>query len=340
MDAFSDTSIASAMVRATMVAEQRGGGTSSMVNWKTSLIDNLIPQAFILNQGKLEDGSCYQSRSGKQRPTKTSYPPSAVHLDSSFLLDRIVSLQKHALVGRWHFPSMEDGQFRIWIGDNWNALLGYIPKIVRLMNNWYSFHFLKEQDLEIIFSLPWVHDKSFLALHKWYIGFNPLRSTPQNNYIWVKLLSLPIELWSKETLAVIGNAIGKFIYVDPKCLGAKDKRVAWILIEKEYRGGFPEYIDFSWDSLAIQQRLDYWGVPFRCSICHKTGHLKVSCPRRPVGRQKGKEHIRKFSGSRTELCDIGHNCEYDLGKISNLGHDHRSLSWDIFLEKSSSKSIK
>lgn len=118
---------------------------------------------------------------------------------------------------------MEDGQFRIWIGDKWNALLGYAPTIVRLMNNWYNFHFLKEQDLEIVFSLPWVHDKIFLALHKWYIGFNPLQSTPQNNYIWVKLPGLPIKLWSKETLAVIGNAIGKFIYVDPKCLGAKDK---------------------------------------------------------------------------------------------------------------------
>lgn len=88
-----------------------------------------------------------------------------------------------------------------------------------------------------------MHGQSFLALHKWYIGFDPLRNTPRNNFIWVKLLALPIELWTKESLSFIGNAIGKFVYVDPICLGAKDKRVAWILIEKYYRGGFPDHID-------------------------------------------------------------------------------------------------
>jgi len=47
---------------------------------------------------------------------------------------------------------------------------GYIPTIVRLMKDWYSFHSLSEKDLETICSLPWVHGKSFLALHHWYIG--------------------------------------------------------------------------------------------------------------------------------------------------------------------------
>lgn len=55
----------------------------------------------------------------------------------------------------------------------------------------------------------------------------------------------------------IGNAIGRFIYVDPRCIGAKDKRVAWILIEKEFKGGFPESIDLTWELSKIQQRLDY-----------------------------------------------------------------------------------
>lgn len=68
-------------------------------------------------------------------------------------------------------------------------------------------------------------------------------NTPSNKLIWVKLPGLPIELWTKETLTNIGNAIGKFVYVDLKCLGEKDKRVTWILIEKEYQGGFPDHID-------------------------------------------------------------------------------------------------
>lgn len=73
----------------------------------------------------------------------------------------------------------------------------------------------------------------------------------------VKLLGLPIKLWSRETLTNIGNAIGKFAYVDPKCLGAKDKRVAWILIEKEFQGGFPDHIELLWEELNMHQRLDF-----------------------------------------------------------------------------------
>jgi len=55
----------------------------------------------------------------------------------------------------------------------------------------------------------------------------------------VKLRGLPIEFWTNKVLMDIGNAIGKFVYVDPHFLGTSDKRVTWILIEKEYRGGFP-----------------------------------------------------------------------------------------------------
>ena len=90
----------------------------------------------------------------------------------------------------------------------------------------------------------------------------------------MKLPGLPVDLWTKEALSDIANAIRNFVYVDPKCLGAKDKKVAWILIEKEFRRGFPDHIDLYWEGINLQQRLDYWGVPFRCSSCHRTGHLK------------------------------------------------------------------
>lgn len=162
--------------------------------------------------------------------------------------------------------------------------------IVRLMRNWYSFHFLSIEDLETIRTLPWVHGKSFLDFHQWYIGHNPLHNIPSNKLIQVKLPGLPIKLWTNDTLIYVGNAIGKFVYVDLKCLGAKDKRVAQILIEKEYRGGFPDHIYLHWGDINLQQRLDFWGVPFHCSTCHRIGHLKNHCPFHP----RGCLHGRKF----------------------------------------------
>jgi len=79
--------------------------------------------------------------------------------------------------------------------------------------------------LDKIHQIPWVRGCGFL-LHPWYIGFNPLRDTPRNKMIWVKLPGLHVELWARRVWTNIGNFIGRFIYVDPKCLGAQEKRVA------------------------------------------------------------------------------------------------------------------
>lgn len=109
------------------------------------------------------------------------------------------------------------------------------------------------------------------------MGFDPLKNTPSNCTIWVKLPNLPLELWSVETLMVIGNSVGKSIYVDPWVRGEKDKRIAWVLIEKPYKGGYPEQIEITWEGSMICQRLDYWGIAFWCSLCHRTGHLINNC---------------------------------------------------------------
>lgn len=55
----------------------------------------------------------------------------------------------------------------------------------------------------------------------------------------------------------IVNAIGKIFYVDPQFLGARDKRIVWILIEKEYMGGFSDHIELHWEFTHLLQRLNF-----------------------------------------------------------------------------------
>lgn len=43
-----------------------------------------------------------------------------------------------------------------------------------------------------------------------------------------------------------------FRLAGPKVFGAKDKKVAWILIEKEYQGGFRAHIDLLWGQSNVQ----------------------------------------------------------------------------------------
>lgn len=60
----------------------------------------------------------------------------------------------------------------------------------------------------------------------------------------------------------IGNMVGKFRYMDPCILGAKDKMVAWIQVEVYFSSRLLGSIDMEWDSCHFCQRLDYWGIPF------------------------------------------------------------------------------
>jgi hypothetical protein len=75
----------------------------------------------------------------------------------------------------------------------------------------------------------------------------------------------------------IGNSLGRFISVDPKTLVGPDKKLARILVELDIHEGLLESLDIDWRGHLTRQKLDYLGIPFRCSLCRQTDHLRKSC---------------------------------------------------------------
>jgi len=96
---------------------------------------------------------------------------------------------------------------------------------------------------------------------------------------WVKFLGLPLEFWMRRAVMDTGNFILHFIYMNHVCGGTQDKQVAWILVELQYFKGLPENIEIAWDLIWLRQRLDYWGIPFKCLLCHHMIHLLNQFPR-------------------------------------------------------------
>lgn len=136
-----------------------------------------------------------------------------------------------------------------------------------------------------------------MQLIPWYLGFNPIMEAPRSRIVWVKLPGLPLEFWTLRALKQIGDSIGTTKYIDPNIIGVADKRIAWLLVEVEFVGGLPGDVDLLWGNRRHRQRIDFWGIPFRCLICHKTGHLREQCPYRS-SKVRNAEAVQEYDGTR------------------------------------------
>jgi hypothetical protein len=57
--------------------------------------------------------------------------------------------------------------------------------------------------------------------------------------------------------------------------------MARIYVELDIQAGLPDILEIDWRNQLITQRLDYLGIPFRCSLCRRTGHLRRDCHKFP-----------------------------------------------------------
>jgi hypothetical protein len=186
-----------------------------------------------------------------------------------------------ALVGRLAYKEKCKQNVDAWITNHWKPILGYIPKIHLLQQGWLGFIFRNPEDSTLILDSFWPIDGGSLMLKRWRLGFNPSTEFFSHRHVWVLLPGLPLQLWNQQALELIGASIGRFLRVDSNSLAASDRRMARIYVEIDIQAGLPEILEIDWRNQLITQRLDYLGIPFRCSLCRRTGHLRRDCHKFP-----------------------------------------------------------
>jgi hypothetical protein len=77
-------------------------------------------------------------------------------------------------------------------------------------------------------------------------------------------------LWNFKVLEAIGNELGRFINVDELSLQSSDKGMAKVLVEVDIHAGLLETLEIIWRGHILVQRLDYLGIPFRCTLYRRT----------------------------------------------------------------------
>jgi hypothetical protein len=186
-----------------------------------------------------------------------------------------------ALVGRLAYKEHCKQSLESWVSVHWIPLLGYSPKILKLQQGWLGFIFRKPEDSVLILERFWAYDEGSLMLKRWRLGFKPSSEFFSHRHLWVLLPDLPLQLWNQQALELIGSAIGRFLRLDPSTLSASDRKMARIYVEMDIQTGLPEILEIDWHNQQIAQRIDYLGIPFRCSYCRRTGHLRKDCYKFP-----------------------------------------------------------
>ncbi len=105
------------------------------------------------------------------------------------------------------------------------------------------------------------------------INFVPERETFTSVPVWVRLYSLPLDYWQNESLAAIGNKLGRYVKASEATRRGKYTSFARICVEMDLLGALPyevilEVFDEEW-----VQTVDYEHISFRCRKRHEHGHL-------------------------------------------------------------------
>ncbi|CAI0406612.1 unnamed protein product [Linum tenue] len=98
-------------------------------------------------------------------------------------------------------------------------------QITDMKNGCFLVRFKNKLDYEMAaYGGPWLLGDTYLAIHRWYKGFNPWTSEIKSTLVWVQLPELPVEFINAEAVMQIAGLIGRPVRVDRATeLGARAK---------------------------------------------------------------------------------------------------------------------
>jgi hypothetical protein len=137
-----------------------------------------------------------------------------LHLGDNIKLNEVMELEDSTIVGHFLRKHMNGESLKVWMQETFVVVLGYSPRCMVLVKGWMIWILRSKVDVDKIIQARWQWGSQSLFLKKWHLEFDA-NSTHMDYYlIWVRLLGLPLILWSDEVFNKIGNSLGLFYKAD------------------------------------------------------------------------------------------------------------------------------
>ncbi|XP_023875588.2 uncharacterized protein LOC111988064 [Quercus suber] len=146
---------------------------------------------------------------------------------------------------------------------------------VDLGYGFFLIHFYAKEDLDFVLHRGlWFIGDHFLSLRPWEPFFKPSTTNVDSVAVWVRLNELPIELYERDVLRQIGEAVGKVLRIDTHtAMEARGKYVR-LCVQVDTSKPLTNTIAMG----RFEQLVMYEGIHSLCFSCGRVGHQKDACP--------------------------------------------------------------
>ncbi|KAI0516114.1 hypothetical protein KFK09_008786 [Dendrobium nobile] len=190
----------------------------------------------------------------------------------------------------------------------YEALLGTIKKtwqlkgersLLTMDDGFFLLKFTALEDYEHAWTGgPWFFFGKPFILQKWSPYFVPKREEFPSIPLWVKILNLPLSLWTPEGISKLASCIGIPIAVDALTAAKTRLTFARVCVQVTSSSPLPEEIFYSVDGKVTPLRVAYDWKPEHCSQCGSIMHPPTLCPKDPILKTTVNTQPRGCSSSR------------------------------------------
>ncbi|XP_020679641.1 uncharacterized protein LOC110097546 [Dendrobium catenatum] len=177
--------------------------------------------------------------------------------------------------------------------------------LLSLADDFFLIKFTSAEDFDLVRTGgPWFLLGKPFILQQWSPKFKPKRDESGTLPLWIKVLDLPLALWTPTGISKIASYIGVPLYVDS--LTAKRTRLTFarICVQIDRNSELPDEIPMDIDGEDFNLKVVYDWKPTRCEGCGSLIHPFALCPSNPTPKPaipprppfRGRSNSRKPTG--------------------------------------------
>ncbi|PKU69167.1 RNA exonuclease 1 [Dendrobium catenatum] len=155
--------------------------------------------------------------------------------------------------------------------------------LLSLADDFFLLKFTAVEDYDMVWSGgPWFLLRRPFILQRWNPKFQPTRDETTSIPLWIKVLNLPLTLWTPSGISKIASFVGESLYVD--MLNAKRTILTFarILVKVNQNSILLEEILLKIDGVDLNLTVVYDWKSSKCEGCESLVHPFALCPKNPA----------------------------------------------------------